>query len=813
MNKTILYNIAVHDPLPAIYTYSCPESLGEKELIGYRVLVPLAQKKVIGVVVERVRRAPQFKLRSVLDVLDEEASLPQDLLEFCKWMSHEYICSLADTIAAAIPAGLLQPPHLTITFEGAELEGLWPSEVLFNRDLLKLARAAAGRERASMRELGKLAGTSSLIGRLRKLEELGLIKIHEHLKFDQSTTLTDEWVNALPGASLDAVPQHHKARYRLLETILSYDHPVAWSLLQHQINASKKTLNTLIELGLVEVERKAKEYHAKGYDPRGRDRHSELTVEQKNAVDEVSSTISNKSLETFLLFGTPGAGKTRVYLEILNNCIKSGRTALLLVPEIGLTPQVVARIQGAIDAKVAVLHSTLTTAQRLAAWREVREGRIGVVVGPRSAVFAPLENIGLIILDEEHEDSFKQQERAPLYHAREAAIQRALQHNATLLLVSATPSLESLYMVENGSAEILKLTERFGAGWPEINVVDRRREKNLDSFIGKDIADEVNEVASRKEGIILLINRRGYAPVLVCKDCGELTQCPNCTISLTFHQKREKVLRCHVCGYIGKVPDQCKHCESTNLILHGAGTQRIEDEVHRRFAHLKQVRMDYDTTRKEGTHAAILHEFGSGESQILLGTQMVAKGHDFGHVTLVGVVNADTGLFLPDFRAAEKTFRLLVQAAGRAGRGDKPGKVIVQTLEPTHNVFQSLHQPNVEGFLQNELGVRKMFQYPPYARLVLVTFASIEDARAQKGAEDFVKIIRDMNRAVSLNGPVPALVPRLKRKFRWRVLLKTVYAEDAGGRRLLQVVREAVNALNIHREVQVKVDVDPVEVV
>ncbi|MFH0883822.1 MAG: primosomal protein N', partial [bacterium] len=502
-----------------------------------------------------------------------------------------------------------------------------------------------------------------------------------------------------------------------------------------------------------------------------------------------------------------------VYIEALKSTLARDQGAILLVPEIGLTPQVVARIRAALDEPVVVLHSGLTAARRVAAWREVLEGRARVVVGPRSAIFAPVKNLGLIVVDEEHEESYKQLDPAPRYHARDVALVRGQRNGAVVLLVSATPSFESIRLVDEGQLAQLRLTQRFGSAWPIVTVLDRRREEADAPYIGAHLAREIEVRAKKGEGVVLLITRRGFAPVLTCGDCGARIECPNCSIPLTYHGGRRTQLRCHLCGITKRVPDQCPSCHGDHLRPLGAGTQRIEEEVQRRFPTLAPIRMDADTTRAHGEHERILRAFSEGDAGLLLGTQVVAKGHDFEHVTLVGVVNADPVLFQPDFRAAERTFRLLVQAAGRAGRGERMGEVIVQTLDPDNPVFNSIMQPDVDGFARQQLAQRRELNYPPYVRMAMVTVTSATPERAEEGAENLAKTLRRQGSAITLRGPVPAFVARVKRQWRWRLMISTPRERDPQGRILRENLRRAIHEVKLPPATTSIIDIDPLEVV
>jgi primosomal protein N' (replication factor Y) len=423
-----------------------------------------------------------------------------------------------------------------------------------------------------------------------------------------------------------------------------------------------------------------------------------------------------------------------------------------------------------------------------------------------------VRDLGLVVVDEEHEESYKQADPAPRYHARDVALVRAQREGAAALLVSATPSLETTRLVEQEAMDRISLGHRFGSPWPKITVVDRRREGPEAPFIGPDLARAIEEREERGEGVVLLVTRRGYAPALVCKDCGHRVPCPHCDVSLTHHRTRPPALRCHLCGYRRRAPDLCEECGGTALEPLGAGTQRIEDEVARRFPALIPVRMDSDTTRRPGEHERILRAFARGDAGLLLGTQVVAKGHDFDHVTLVGVVNADTALFQPDFRAAERTFRLLVQAAGRAGRGEQPGEVVIQTLTPTHTVFEHLDDPDVGGFLAEQAELRRMLEYPPFTRMAVLTVAGDDREEVEREAERLAGELEQRPEPLLLRGPAEAHLARVKRRHRQRILLATRRGEDPSGVRLRGALREVLAACEPSRRLARVVDMDPYDV-
>ncbi len=815
MSDKELCSVAVTGPQGILLTYAPGAGRHAVDLIGYRVEVRIGSRKVVGVVVGTTGSPPEgVKLREIEDVLGEHPSVSPEILKLTRWIGDYYFCDWATALGAALPSGLMRAPSLQVKWIGPELEGQWPDEVQANRSLTRLARAAAGLGRTTFATLAKGCGSAASLTALRSLEKFGLVEVREKFVLDSRKSHTEEWVRLTDGAGPDGAPGRALAQRRALTALVEASGEMKWRDLRSAARVQRPILKALCDGGLATVERRPKQIISTGFDPRATSMIPELSPDQSRVVDRLVSSLDKPGFQPFLLNGAPGSGKTRVYVEALKRAVELGRGAILLVPEIALTPQVVARIRAAVEVPVVIQHSALNPAQRVAAWREVNEGRARIVVGPRSAVFAPVHDLGLLIVDEEHEESFKQQDPAPRYHGRDVALVRGRQAGATVVLVSATPSLESMRLVEEGKVERLDLAGRFGAGWPLVTVVDRRREGPDAPYIGPALAREIESRLRLGEGILLMITRRGYAPVLVCNDCGEREMCPNCAVSLTLHGVPNRPrLRCHICGYSKRVGDVCPSCGGIDLGALGAGTQRVEEEIVRRYPAMMPVRMDRDSARRRGAHERILRAFSSGEAQILLGTQMVAKGHDFSHVTLVGVVNADPSLFLPDFRAAERTFRLLVQAAGRAGRGEKPGEVVIQTLTPEHPVFLSLMEPDIDGFLRRESELRRSLDYPPYARMAMVTFSAARENEAANAAEKFTGKCLRIGAPLMPTGPAPAYLSRVKRRYRWRVLLRTRRADDPDGAMLRGSIRKVSAGMKLGSGVTMHVDVDPVEVI
>lgn len=499
-----------------------------------------------------------------------------------------------------------------------------------------------------------------------------------------------------------------------------------------------------------------------------------LNAEQQEAYIAIANNISENDTKTFLLEGVTGSGKTEIYLQAIAKALSEGQTALMLVPEITLTPQMVRRVKSRFGDDVAVMHSGLSDGERYDEWRRIQRSEVHVVVGARSAVFAPLKNIGLIIIDEEHESSYKQDEN-PRYHARDVAQWRADFHHATLVLGSATPSLESRARAQKNVYHLLTLEHRATNGMlPETQVVDMREaiKHGGDDVFSPQLLEAIQNRLTKQEQIVLMLNRRGYANFLVCRECGFTPRCINCDVALTVHKDISRLV-CHYCGYSETIPTKCKNCGSTRIRQFGSGTQKVAEQLSEQIPQARVIRMDVDTTRRKGSTDQLLTAFGNHEADILLGTQMIAKGLDFANVTLVGVLNADTTLSLPDFRASERTFQLLTQVSGRAGRGDKPGKVIMQTFNPDHYAIQLARQQDYEAFYHQEMALRHAWKYTPYYFTIQIKFAHEKIDESAKAAYEIANWLKNIidNETIML-GPATGTIPRIKNKYYYRLVIK-----------------------------------------
>jgi primosomal protein N' (replication factor Y) len=538
------------------------------------------------------------------------------------------------------------------------------------------------------------------------------------------------------------------------------------------------------------------------------------TEKQKSAIEAIKKAFDRQDFTPFLLYGVTGSGKTEIYLEVISHCLASGRTAAVLVPEIALTPQIASRFRRRFGGQVVVIHSRISQGERYDSWRRLALGKARVVIGARSALFAPLQNPGLIVVDEEHEHSFKQMNR-PHYHARDCAIILAQKLNIPIILGSATPSIESFENARRGKYRLLELPERVAGGrFSTFHLVDLTQKEALlpSTAISPLLMDKIEDRLSHGDHIIILQNRRGFSTFLKCRHCKAVETCPNCTLTLTYHITVRR-LRCHICGFQKLAPTICSSCGGTELIYCGTGTQKVEEELGRLFPDARIVRMDLDTTAGIDSHFKILEAFQKGKYEILLGTQMVAKGLDFPEVTLVGIISADTELLRPNFRSEEGTFRLLVQAAGRSGR-HRPGEVVVQTYNPEHKVFELVRHNDYLGFFEKTVKDRRSLRYPPFSRLIILRISSPAESEAAAAATDLAQTIPRDN-YIKILGPTPALIAKVKRKYYYNILLKIGLLSQkqlAEIKKMLIMCREETLKKFKAQKVSIEIDVDPMEI-
>ena len=780
--------VALPLPVETTYSYVVPDAWQELVQVGSLVLVPVRDRRMSGVVTRREQASqdPPFTIRPILEVLDAEPVIDESLLKLTNWIAQYYVCGWGEAIRAALPSGIERREfsriHL-VEHAASQWETLPPG-------LLKYLAAHSGT--ATPRGL-RMAGLRISRRELLKAQRQGVIRIESALEKPRVRTKFAKYVNFVPPFNSVAALKDLKLQLRgtkqkaLLDVLIMYlasERPEpALSDVLSQADASPSSFNTLVHKGIVELTEKEHIRLPSWLTPTAaaHTQPPDYHPAQRDALKALSAAIKAQSYATFLLHGVTGSGKTEVYMAALQLVLDRNQTGIILVPEISLTPQTVERFRGRFGDQVAIMHSRMSRGERYDTWRQIRSGHYRIVVGTRSAVLGPIDNLGLIVVDEEHDTSYKQQDPAPRYHARDVAIVRAKLAGAICVLGSATPALESIANVRAGKYQLLTMPERVpipghdAAPLPRVWVVDMSQEEqqgHRTSNLSSRLADGIRVRLANQEQVILLQNRRGFAPMYQCQECGYVPECSDCSVSLTYH-KAYGELRCHYCGHARLPMTTCPECASTKFKLLGAGTQRIEEELARDFPSARVLRMDTDSTRRSSAHFDILTAFGRGDADLLIGTQMVAKGLDFSRVSLVGVINSDIGLRLPDFRSEERIFQLLMQVTGRAGRAELRGEVILQTRQPDHPAFEHLIRHDYDQFAEHLLSQRKALTYPPYGRVVGIVFKGPSDPATAKLADKWLELLGEtLPESVSILGPEAAFVARVKNQYRYHMLLK-----------------------------------------
>ena len=776
------------------YSYRIPEEFEGMLEVGMRVHVPfgkgnrLIQGIVLGLESQSDEGEANQDLKDIAEVLDFSPVLTKEQL----WLAEELrksVFSYKISILKAMLPGFLNSSYDKILYPLAGLnqedrERLFGSEDSLAFSSLDLAKQAE----------------------MMRLTRKGLLGL-EYQAIDQKKVKTQSWYE-IDLVQLESVEISTRAKKKLELRDYLLSHPESASLASLLESYSREQVNFFVEQGAVTIVQKEVQRSAAYFEGIETSRPLELNPEQRQARDAVVSAIGSHQ-PPFLLQGITGSGKTEVYLQIIQGALDKGKTAILLVPEISLTPQMTERFIARFGEKVAILHSGLSNGEKYDEWRKVERGDAQVVVGARSAIFAPLKNLGVMIIDEEHEATYKQDSN-PRYHAREVAILRAQYNQATLVLGSATPSLESRARAGKGVYQHLRLTQRANplARIPEVQVIDFRDYigQNETSNFTPPLLEAIQDRLAKKEQVVLMLNRRGYSSFVMCRECGMVDTCPNCDISLTLHMDT-KTMNCHYCGFSKDIPQVCPNCKSRSIRYYGTGTQKAYDELAELFPHARILRMDVDTTRKKGSHQALLDQFGRGEADILLGTQMIAKGLDFPNVTLVGVLNADTALNLPDFRSSERTFQLLTQVAGRAGRAEKAGQVLIQSYNPQHYAIRFAKDQDYEGFYAYEMGIRRQLGYPPYYFTIGITLSHKKEEEVVKRAYEVMNILRSgLSETSHILGPTPKPIARTHNLYHYQILIK-YRLEDELGPTLNQVL--ALTQERENSELRLSIDHEP----
>ena len=775
-------DVALPVPLDMAFTYRVQAEVAP--VVGGRVLVPFRQQRLSGIVVELHDRQPSVTAKSIIAVLDNTPVLDEQLLRLGRWIADYYLAPIGEVFRTMLPlvAEFKRSIGYRITEEGQmalHLAGTsgssarsrrTPEEQTAEFRVLDYLAARAADENAdlvreeTLRSATRVSRTI-LSGMVRKK---WLLREDFSAAQDAARTVKIAFLKSVDG-------KLNKNQRTLVDTLAASSGRVSVDTLQ-ALKIPRTTLSTLVRRQLVEIREEPADFTVSRATPRSSPFDFALNPAQKSALRRLREGVDARRFSGMLLHGVTGSGKTAVYLAGMRSVLEAGRSAILLVPEIGLTPAVAADLHQIFGSEVAILHSALTNRERAEQWHRIKRGEARMVVGTRSAVFAPVADLALVIVDEEHDSSYKQEE-TPRYHARDVAVMRAKMAGAVVVLGSATPSLESYFNTTKNKYSLIELPDRVEQRpLPEVEIVDMRQEfqeTGHEQVVSRKLAGAIEERLDKKEQVMVLLNRRGYSPVVLCRTCGKKLECVNCAIALSHH-KREHKMVCHYCGYTAPVPKACVHCGSEYVYFLGTGSEKLEELLHGMFPQARIARLDRDTVRGHEDFERTLNALNEGELDLLVGTQMIAKGHDIHGVTLVGVVGADAALGLPDFRAAERTFQLLTQVAGRAGRGQSPGKVILQTYFQDHYAVQYAARHDFAGFYEKELRFRSWMHYPPYSAIanVLVRSDKLDEALRWSGVigKWFDQIRHE---GVRVLGPAAAPIVRLKRDYRYHFVLKS----------------------------------------
>ncbi len=799
------------EPPQGGYSYRIPPEMNDLEP-GCRVRVSFGNRLRLGFVTKISEDEEREGLKDIDALIDESSLLTSDVFALARWLADYYLCDIGEAIAAAFPAGLksVSKPHFKLSTSG-RAEPWIDTESGSTADLW---RALAATPLTQQQIKKRFADGIAL---LEKFKRRGWIETTEvdtrQLKqsYEDVYRRTDLFISEAPNSPLpkSAVKQ------QILRDLLYNNAELKASEIRQTVSGASVSLRAFIKRGWLEVRKVETTFlgkHQDGLAETALDTPT-LSESQISVANDVSTAIRLMTYEPFLLHGVTSSGKSLIYLEAVSTALEMGRGVIVLVPEISLTPQLAGRLRRRFGELVGIIHSGLQNKERQHIWQMTRRGKIRVVVGPRSAVFAPVENLGLIIVDEEHDDSYKQDSPPPRYHGKAAAFFRASHCGATLLLGSATPDVVSYYNARQGRIKLLELSERhMGSHLPEVRVV-KWGTNGSGSLFSPQLRDRIADRIDRNQQTILLVNRRGFATIILCSDCGATVKCPNCDITLRYHRTETK-FECHYCGYRQRVLERCPECKGARLKYNGIGTQRVERELELLFPSAKVARLDLDTSRRAGGSAEMLRGVAEGNFDILLGTQMVAKGHDFPNVTLVGILGADIEIMQTDFRSLERSFRLLVQASGRTGRSASGGEVIIQCLNPTHPALRWVQAADYSALYHAEIAFRQPLQYPPFGRLVGITLRSEEQAHVIDAGDRFRQEFLARLPEASLLGPAVPDIERLEGFYRRCLLLKLPSHGGATTMRIKETIKttaETISRIFGGDKLIVAIDVDPVE--
>ena len=804
--------VALPLALDKLFTYQVKQQNSNLDLIGCRVVVRFNNRKITGFVVATAETTDLKKVLTVEEILDREPLFSVEFLNFCRWIAEYYMASLGEVLKLALPSSMLKKSNKQI---GLNHEFKLDDYSHWSDETLSLYYELQEKGTILLSDLKKgKADKKGLLKELEKMKRVGAVQVESIV--DDFTVKEKTFVFIKKKYKLSHIMRTLLPKEMVLIKFLSFlekqGDTVSQKELKEKYGFSDYIIKKSVDKGYCEKVRLEHERRAEELlEDIGSSADFDLTDEQTKAVDEVSRFIKMDKFGTFLLHGVTGSGKTAVYIEILKKVREKNKTSIVLIPEIALTPQTVKRFRWAFGDEIAVLHSRLSEGERFDSWRKIKEGRYSIVIGPRSALFAPLQNIGALIVDEEHEGTYKQTDSAPRYNARSCAVIRGMMNQAVVVLGSATPSLESYYNALSGKYHLLELKNRIpGASIPVTRLV-KFSDFHYGHIFGAEVVQRVREELEKDRQVIVFQNRRGYSSYLRCRSCGEVRTCPNCSVSLTYHlQKKELV--CHYCGYFEKAKDYCGNCGSSNVYFKGTGTEKVEENLHELFPETGIVRMDQDTTRKKGSHGKLLKKFEDKEASVLVGTQMVAKGLDFPEVTMVCIVNVDTELIFPDYRSDERAFQLITQVAGRAGRGEHRGEVLIQTFDPDHKVLKYAVNHDYKGFYEYEIKNRELIAYPPFVRIVKIMFLSHRYEEIKQASDKFYLMLKQESSKLQVYHPVDSMISKVNKIYRMNLIVKTAVVDDKNGSILRSSIKKVMANLKFKGSTgfKIKVDVDPV---
>ncbi|EOR26591.1 primosome assembly protein PriA [Niallia nealsonii AAU1] len=781
------------------FDYLIPEELEDVIQPGMRVIVPFGPRKVQGFV-ESLEGTSSFKsLKKVIEPMDLVPVLNNELLSLADWLSHSTLCYKISAFQAMLPPALKAKYERKIKkVIGKEQDMAEGVAALFNN--AEEVGWEEARKNVSLSVLQKdvKKGTIEVSYEVQSRGQKKKVKHIYPLVAESELTNYEESLN-----------KNAKKQKELLVYFSKHPEPIEQKQLLTKLNISTAAIKGLVEKGLLgEMD---KEVYRDPYEEREFEKTYALplTDDQAKVLAPIHQAVKEDRHEVFLLYGVTGSGKTEVYLQSIDKVLAKGEEAIVLVPEIALTPQMVNRFKGRFGEQVAVLHSGLSVGEKYDEWRKIQRNEVKVVVGARSAIFAPFTNLGIIIIDEEHEMTYKQEEN-PRYHAKDVAIERGKKHGCPIILGSATPSLESFARAQKGVYTLLSLPNRMNnQALPNVEIIDMREELRGGnrSMFSEVLLEKLKDRLEKKEQTVLFLNKRGHSSFVMCRDCGYVVKCPNCDISLTYHRFQNQ-MKCHYCGYETYTPTQCPECSSEHIRYFGTGTQKVEEELTKILPEARVIRMDVDTTSRKGAHEKLLQKFQDGEADILLGTQMIAKGLDFPRITLVGVLSADTMLHLPDFRSSEKTFQLLTQVSGRAGRHELQGEVIFQTYTPEHYSIELASEQNYDRFYETEMMIRRQHAYPPYYFLTMITISHEELMKVVGVSEKITQIVRNrLSPQTVILGPVASPIARIKNKYRYQCLIK--YKQEPNLEEVLKSILDHYQTEISTNGLQISIDVNP----